>query len=286
MSTVDQFESQFRAADKETYTFKPVQLKRVLVVNDCGDEESTEFVDHVRQLLTSLEAEGPLNWEVLRGKDFQTVRNLLDAIERAQPNLIVTYRHLHSEAWQWPYSLGEHLDVMTQVTTIPVLVLPHPRREGGVSKALMNTDRVMAITDHLTGAHRLVDFAVHFTEKNGTLFLSHIEDSLSFERMMDIISKIPSIDTDSAREEIRERILKEPRDYIGSCQNDLSKQGVEIHVEPMVTLGRHLGEYKTWIEDHKIDLLVMNTKDDDQLAMHGIAYPLVVELRDIPLLLL
>ena len=30
----------------------------------------------------------------------------------------------------------------------------------------------------------------------------------------------------------------------------------------------------------------MNTKDDDQLAMHGLAYPLAVELRDIPLLML
>jgi hypothetical protein len=30
----------------------------------------------------------------------------------------------------------------------------------------------------------------------------------------------------------------------------------------------------------------MNTKDEDQLAMHGLAYPLAVELRDIPLLML
>lgn len=30
----------------------------------------------------------------------------------------------------------------------------------------------------------------------------------------------------------------------------------------------------------------MNTKDEDQLAMHGLAYPLAVELREIPLLML
>ena len=30
----------------------------------------------------------------------------------------------------------------------------------------------------------------------------------------------------------------------------------------------------------------MYTKDDEQLAMHGIAYPLAVELRATPLLLL
>jgi hypothetical protein len=29
----------------------------------------------------------------------------------------------------------------------------------------------------------------------------------------------------------------------------------------------------------------MHTRDQDQLAMHGLAYPLAVELRHIPLLL-
>jgi hypothetical protein len=40
------------------------------------------------------------------------------------------------------------------------------------------------------------------------------------------------------------------------------------------------------ITQHHIDLLVFNTKDDDQLAMHGLAYPLAIELRQIPLLML
>ena len=31
---------------------------------------------------------------------------------------------------------------------------------------------------------------------------------------------------------------------------------------------------------------MLHTKDDEQLAMHGLAYPLCVELREIPLLLL
>ena len=40
------------------------------------------------------------------------------------------------------------------------------------------------------------------------------------------------------------------------------------------------------IAEHNVSLLVMNTKDDEQLAMHGVAYPLAVELRETPLLLL
>jgi hypothetical protein len=49
---------------------------------------------------------------------------------------------------------------------------------------------------------------------------------------------------------------------------------------------RRLGEYRRLITEHRVDLLVFNTLDDDQLAMHGLAYPLAAELRQIPLLML
>jgi ribosome biogenesis SPOUT family RNA methylase Rps3 len=57
-------------------------------------------------------------------------------------------------------------------------------------------------------------------------------------------------------------------------------------VEHLVVFGHHLSEYKRLIEQHGVDLLVLNTKDEDQLAMRGIAYALAVELRQIPLLML
>jgi len=51
-------------------------------------------------------------------------------------------------------------------------------------------------------------------------------------------------------------------------------------------MGHRLQDYKRLVTEHDVDLLVMNTKDHEQLAMHGVAYPLTVELRDTPLLLL
>ena len=57
-------------------------------------------------------------------------------------------------------------------------------------------------------------------------------------------------------------------------------------VEEVVRLGHHLREYVHMVEEHEVDLLVMNTKDQDQLAMHGLAYPLAIEVRTVPLLLL
>ena len=52
-----------------------------------------------------------------------------------------------------------------------------------------------------------------------------------------------------------------------------------------MVLGHHLADYKKLVAEHDVDLLVFNTKDEDQLAMHGIAYSLAVELRDTPILM-
>ena len=103
---------------------------------------------------------------------------------------------------------------------------------------------------------------------------------------MEVISKIPTIDTDDARETVREQLLKEPQDYIDSCVEVLQEAGAQVTVEHLVVFGHHLSEYKRLIEQHKVDLLVLTTKDEEQLAMPGMAYALAVELRQIPLLML
>jgi nucleotide-binding universal stress UspA family protein len=144
----------------------------------------------------------------------------------------------------------------------------------------------MAMTDHLTGDARLVNYAVRLTEPQGKLFLTHIEDEATFERYVDTISRIPSIETDDARHDILGRLLKEPEDYIQSCRTALQEEGLDLSVTSVVRLGRHLREYHDLIEEHQVDLLVFNTKDEDQLAMHGLGYPLAIELRQIPLLMI
>ena len=211
---------------------------------------------------------------------------MLESIEERKPDIIVTYRHLHSEAWRWPHSLGEYLDVMTQATSVPVFVLPHPDADRALPHSIKDTDRVMAITNHLTGDNRLVNMAVRFTEPGGTCWLTHVESQPVFERYMDAISKIPAIDTDVARESLAAQLLKEPRDFIAACRAEIDAQGLPVSIEEVVVMGRRVDEYGDLVAKREIDLLVLHTKDDDQLAMHGAAYALAVELRGIPLLML
>lgn len=285
MTNVDQFESVFRSAAKEVYHRHEIPLRDAMVVTDLPAEEAEAFAARVR---TYLGAIGDIRLMVASGDAYRGTGELLDRVENAAPHLVCAYRNLHSTDYERPHSLGEHLDVLTQIASAPVLVLPNPRVEAidhdAWSKA--GTRRVMAVTDHLRGDNRLVDWALRFTDPSGALWLGHVEDEAVFERYCDVVSKIPAIDTDQFRELVHAQLLKEPRDYIESCKAALAEENIRIDVAPAIALGHHLSDYKRLVAEHDVGLLVLNTRDEDQLAMHGIAYELAVELRQTPLLLL
>jgi hypothetical protein len=284
MTNVDQFESAFRAADKEVYRPHEVPIGSIAVICDLPKDEAAAYGESVRRFLSAIDAEDVV-WTIVDGDAFRGVASLLELVDELSPSLVCSYRNLHSTGWDKPYSLGEELDVLTQVASAPVLVSPHPKadRDGWVDRG---TARVMAVTDHLRGEHRLVDWATRITAPGGTLLLSHVEDEAVFDRYIDVISKIPAIDTDVARATIGKRLLKEAHDFVGSVRDALARSGVPITVEELVRMGRHLSEHKQIVAEHDVSLLVISTRDDDQLAMHGLAYPLAVELRETPMLML
>lgn len=281
MTRIDQFESVFRAASKPRYAPGDVRLDRILVVTDLDGEAGRRYTARLMAFLGGVAGIDSAEWTELHG-EAETVGALLEAVQNHRPDLVCTYRNLHSGSFRWPYTLGDHAAVLTQVTDAPVLLLPRP--DDDLDEALKNTDRVMAITDHLAGDARLVDHALAFTRPGGTLTLAHVEDDHVFERYLDVIGKIPEIDTDTARELIAARLLKEPRDYVDSIRSALADAGVTVTDE--VIMGHQLSAYRALVDKQGIDLLVLNTKDDDQLAMHGLAYPLAVELRRVPMLML
>ncbi len=285
MTNLDQFTSVFKSADKPRFHYSHVHIRKVLVVTDLNARDSVVLTTALKRTLSVLETDLP-RWETLSMDDFDSIKTLLKLIEAHKPDLIVTYRHLHSDAWNLPHGLGEYLDVMTQGTTTPVVVVPHPDASHIRSHNLAQTKRIMAVTDHLAGDDSLVNYALRFIEKGGSCWLTHIEAGAQFDRYTEAIGKIPSIETEMARETILEQLLKEPRDYINSCREVSVTENLAVVIEEIVTLGHRLSEYRRLIDQHKIDLLVFYTKDQDQLAMNGLAYPLAVELRSIPILML
>ena len=285
MTNIDQFESAFKAADKKPFNHEWIDIRSVLVLADADAVGTEDFAASVKRFLVAL-ADRDIQWKVKNGADFSRVGQLLALVEEIRPDLICTYRNLHLPATEYPHSLGVYVDVLTQVTAVPVLLMPRPGLPGNIDTADRGTRHVMAITDHLAGDHHLVSFAAEMTQPGGTLHLTHVEDDATFARYIDTISRIPTIDTDDARNAILEQLLKEPRDYVDSCRKLLEAEGLPLTVETIVAVGHHLTDYRRLIKEHGITLLVLNTKDEDQLAMHGLAYPLIVELRDTPMLLL
>lgn len=286
MSLVDQFESVFRSSVRDVYLYEKIEYGSILLVTDLDGEPLENLLGVVKNFLNVLGEPASIRITPVSGKEFNTTSDLLGLVQQKGPDLVCTYRNLKSRAWKYPHSLGEHLDVLLQQTSVPVLVLPHPEAAYAKKDALGGAKTVMAITDHLSCDHKLVNHAARFTESEGRLFLTHIEDLDAFEKYMDAISKIPTIDTDDAREKIAGKLLKGPADFIESCRAGMREHDLPFTVEEIVMFGKRLSEYKKHVESQDVDLLVMNTKDDDQLAMHGLAYPLAVELRSIPLLML
>ncbi|MCH2367855.1 MAG: hypothetical protein MK554_11675 [Planctomycetes bacterium] len=286
MTRIDQFESVFKSADKPVFRYEPFAVGSALALTDLDGDGAESFSSLVRKYLDASGEEGMPPLQVVRGDEFGSIEECLKIIDRDKPELICTYRGLHSDCWRWGHSLGSYVEVLTQTVNIPVLVFPHPGSAAALSADEDDCSRVMAMTDHLAGDSRLVNAALFFTPASGTLHLSNIEDEQVFERYMAAIEKIPSVDSAAVRENLLFRILKEAEDYIQSCRAVVAEQGLEVEVIEAVELGMHVEDYRQLVVAGEIDLLVMNTREVDQLAMHGLAYTLAVELSDIPLLLL
>jgi hypothetical protein len=287
MTKIDQFESIFRAASKEKFEPEEVRVDRVLVITDKGTAESQPFLEEVQAFLNVFSGKYNPEWKLVAGEAFSSVDGLLGLVSQHQPDLICTYRNLHIPATEFPYSLGVYVDVLTQATTVPILLMPRLelQSDSETRRIQTGTAKVMAITDHLAGDHLLVNVAAKLVRSGGKLLLTHVEDQYYFERFLSVIDKIADIDSDIAKESIMAQLLAEPRDYIESCRQVIEKSE-NVEVESIVTVGHLMQDHRRIIEDNDVDLLILHTKDDDQLAMHGLAYPLAVELRTIPMLMI
>lgn len=286
MTRIDQFESVFKSADKPVFRYEPFSVGSHMVLTDLDDEAAESFAVLAGKYAGAGGSREISTQRVIKGADFSTIEECLELIAGEKPDLICTYRGLHSDCWRWGQSLGSYVEVLTQTVSVPVLVFPHPAAAETLSGAEAGCRHVMAMTDHLAGDSRLVNAALFFTPAQGTLHLTNLEDQQVFERYMEAIDKIPSIDSAAARDSVLAQILKEARDYIQSCRTVVEEQELDVEIQETVELGLHVADYKRLAAARDVDLLVMNTKDSGQLAMHGLAYELAVELNDIPLLLL
>jgi hypothetical protein len=280
---IDEFESMFKRADREPFVFSEIPIGSIALITDGSMAEAELLRASLPDFLPRLPSSD--SWRILSAADYSNVGQLLEHLNERPTDLIVTYRHLQEKSLVPQHSLGVYLDVLTQAADIPVLVLPGTSAEpipleGRVSR------RVMVVTDHISGDDRLINYGLRMCSPGDSIWLCHIEDDAVFNRYMRAIERIPEIDSEQARRLIDQQLLKEAGDFIETCIAELRTQRPEITYHSFLGRGHHLREYRELVDSHNVDLLVANTKNEDQLAMHGITYSLSVEMPDVAMLLL
>ncbi len=282
---VDEFESVFRSGWKKNFVHVPPSAKRVLVVSDLEADAQEAYVQACRGLLEPLtERESP-EWSFAPHGQWKGVEGLLRLVEEERPDVIVTYRNLNSDAWKWAYSLGVYLGALTRGTEIPVVVTPNPHAYPSLEWQHSKTDSVMVLNDTLVGDDELVSWGALVTREQGELHLCHMEHDEVFDRYIDAISKIPEIDTDTARETIQALLMKEPREYIASARAALEAIAAPLTIHEHVLSGHRVADYRALVDAHEVDLVIFPTLEEDRIALHGVAYSLSVELVTTPLLM-
>lgn len=284
MTSLDQFESAFKRADKPVFRYAPVEVARVVVLSDGDAEATARDVEQFKAYFTGLgeTQASPPEWSSISGADYGSGPELFELLAERNPDLIVTYRMLKERTLDLPYSLGTYLDHLSQATRAPLLVMPRDGRELDPC-----VKQVMAITAHMTGDEAIVNWAARFLPvEEGQLYLTHIEDDHVFARYMEVIGKLSSLDTETARNDILEQLLREPSDYIERCKEAFAAAGSKAEVFPIVKLGHRIQQYAELVREHSVDLLVLQGKDESQSAMSGVSYSLAVELRSTPVLIL
>lgn len=280
---IDEFESVFRRSAREPFAYAEVPIDSVALVTDGSADDAERMQSSLLKFLPALEGAG--TWRLITATDYSNVGQLLERIDERRTDLVLTYRHLQEESLVPQHSLGVYLDVLTQATSVPVLVLPGTAASP-VDVSERTSGRVMLVTDHITGDNRLINYGVRMCAAGGTVWLCHVEDGAVFSRYMRAIERIPEIETERARKAIAGQLLKEASDYLATCVRVLRERGPNLSYQTHVTQGHHLSEYRQLIDGHHVDLLVANTKDEGQLAMHGMTYSLSVEMIDVAMLLL
>jgi nucleotide-binding universal stress UspA family protein len=280
---IDEFESIFKRAERTPYRFADISLESIAIVTDADQQAADTLIVDLKRFLPQIA--NTAEWVSVTGDQFRNVNDLLHVMNNRKTDLIVTSRCLAESSLVPQHTLGVYVDVMTQKLSTPLLLLPGtaPQPHPLVGTACRG---VMVVTDNLSGDDRLVNHAVSCCDPNGTVWLCHVEDDLLFRRYLDAIRRIPQINTEQAQELIAEQLVAIPTHYAESCIRGLKDAGVDLNVEQIVEFGHRVARYRDLVSRYAVDLLVTNTKDKDQLAMHGMAYALSVELTDVAQLLL
>jgi len=285
MRDLGEFVSVFRRALRDQFEYRPIDLKRILLVTDLEADQIPAYQELVQHFLDPEFPQESYQLKALGINDWTNWADLRIHVDDEQPDLVVTYRRLRAPNPEMLTSLGVFVDSLTQITPYPVLLMPNPHYNSpGTFAEQLGT--VVVATEHRYADHSLINFGIRFTPIHNSLFLCHIEDEATFEYYMKAIEKIPEIDNEVAREKIAEQLREMPLHYSESVAEQIRIHDKRVQLTSVIEVGNIIDRYRDLIAREPVSLLVFTTKDDTQLAMHSLGHSLAVEFRDLPVLLI
>lgn len=277
MLKLDHFTSVFRAADKDIITIPKCEISKVLLVTDVSHEKSLLIWGSWKKLFF-----GNVDVTILHGEESKDLSLITQKIEASGCDLIVSYRCLHSDNWRYPHAIGSYVEVITQMTATPVLLMPHILEEA---QEYSPPESIILISDDLTKEADLLGWACSFRSHSSRCTLVELENLTYLNRLLNTIAKIPQIDTEMAQEKISSQLQKDSQGWLERSQDILREWERPPSLKRVQIAQSCMTSCIELVEEEKAKLIVLNTKDDDQLAIHGLVYPFMVQFRNIPLLL-
>lgn len=276
MVTVDEFESQFRRSAKEHFVYEQIAFDRVtfLVDDDFVRDDAQSFVEEWlgRQ---------DIQFAVVRISPQKPVSEVMREVLSTEPDLVVSYRLLgHTK--EPSHSLGTYIDEASQVLAKPLCLLPAKFSRSSSRRP----ECVLVLSESIVGDSTLVNCGVALVPKVGTLVLADLVDGNAFDNYMDLISKCSFIDTDIARAELADLLMRLASEFESGCIDRLAQEFSSLKLEQFVGFARTVNDYKALLEKYEVELLLFSGKDNNQTAMSALGYALAVEVTDIPLVLL
>ena len=277
MLKIDHFASVFRAADKEIISIREREISKVLIVTDVNHEKSLEIWERWRSLFVH-----SVDVVILHGETSRDISTITQKVEEAECDLIISYRCLHSDNWKYPHAVGSYIEVMTQLTSKPVLLMPHVLED---TREYAPPESIVLISDDLTKEADLLGWACSFRGSQARCTLVELHNEAHFHRMMDVIAKIPQIDTEVAKDKIYLQLQKDSLDWVSRSQEIVGRWERPLSLQRTEMAQSCMTSCTELVQKEASELIVLNTKDEDQLAIHGLVYPFMVQFRHVPLLL-
>ena len=206
--------------------------------------------------------------DVFTGSNDTSWETLKSRIDETNADLIVSERLLFENHKDFDHSLGVYIEAVSQTFSTPLLIVGE--RTPTTGNVIVGFETAVFDTD-------IINKAMSFCDEK--LILAHIIDKGIYDQFSYALDRVPDLVYSDFEEEIKNQLNQYVFNLSKGVNKALSDIDNSLHsnVISYSNIGVVSREFKDLIEKYKPSLLAFQSKDETQLAMHGLGYAMAVE---------